>query len=375
MGVKSILKVKLKNRAYPIYIGQNIFKKIPSLFSRIKTGNKVMIITNPLLAKYFGNKLKGLLESKTDKDIYLLVLPLEEKNKNLKTIERIFQELTKNNFERSSSLIALGGGVIGDIVGYASATYLRGINYFQVPTTLLAQVDSSVGGKTAVNLATGKNLVGAFYQPKAVFIDSDPLESLSKKEWLGGLAEVIKYGVIQDKALFAYLEKLFPVLPAPKKICLKDFDLQKIIKRCCEIKANVVSKDEKESGLRAILNYGHTIGHAIEILTKHKYNHGEAVALGMTAASYIAEDMHLVNNSFVQRQKNLLKKVGLPIMLKNINLRKLIDIMKLDKKVKNGKIRFVLPVKIGKVKIFNNVTTAQIENALQRLQNEKGVLS
>ncbi|MBU0580916.1 MAG: 3-dehydroquinate synthase [Candidatus Margulisbacteria bacterium] len=366
------IKVHLGKRSYPIYLGKNIFRQLPALFSHFKIGKKVMILTNPFLAKIYGKKIKGLLESKTDKEIYLYSLPLEEKNKNIGTVEKIYNALSKYNFERNSSIIALGGGVIGDITGFAAATYLRGINYFQIPTTLLAQVDSSVGGKTGLNLLAGKNLIGAFYQPKAVFIDIGTLESLPKKEWLTGLAEVIKYGVIYDQNIFKLLEQKYHLNIASQKICLKDEDLLKIIKRCCQIKANIVSKDETESGVRAILNYGHTVGHAIEIFTKHRYLHGEAVALGMVAAAYIAERKNIVKKEFVQRQRKLIQGLGLPVFIRGLHPDKLIALMKKDKKVKEAQIRFVLPVRLGKVKIFNNINMNSIKESLLRLASEKG---
>jgi 3-dehydroquinate synthase len=372
MGKLTKLTVSLGDRSYPIYIGSDLLLDIPKYLSSTDIGKKLMILTNPLLKKLYGQALLNAFESQGGWAVQLLSLPLEEKNKDLRTVEMIYEQLAKNNFDRSSSILALGGGVIGDVAGYAAAAYLRGINFFQVPTTLLAQVDSSVGGKTGVNIPEGKNLVGAFYQPKAVFIDVSTLNTLPVRELRCGLAEVVKYGVIRDKPLFELLEKkaedLYDSPPA-----FKEFELKDMIVRCCGIKAAIVSKDEKEKGVRAILNYGHTVGHALEKASKHAYTHGDAVSLGMMAAAYIAEEMRLITKETVNRQREVLKNFGLPVRLpRNISLKTILTYMRRDKKIKDGVVRFVLPVRLGNVKIFAKINNAQITTALKRLSGEKG---
>ncbi|MCK4249385.1 MAG: 3-dehydroquinate synthase, partial [Candidatus Omnitrophica bacterium] len=250
------------------------------------------------------------------------------------------------------SILSLSGGVIGDLSGFVAATYMRGIAYVQVPTTLLAQVDSSVGGKTGVNLLRGKNLVGAFYQPRLVYIDTDVLKTLSDDELKAGLAEVVKYGVIRDKKLFEYLEENID------KILKKDpAMLEHIIACSCRIKAEVVSEDEKESGLRAILNYGHTIGHAIEATSGYgMYKHGQAVAIGMVYAGRIALKLEMISQEALQRQTDLLKKIGLPVELPDMDLTKITEAILLDKKIEADKIRFILPQRIGKVIIHPDIS-------------------
>ncbi|MDO8746914.1 MAG: 3-dehydroquinate synthase, partial [Thermodesulfovibrionales bacterium] len=249
-------------------------------------------------------------------------------------------------------LIALGGGVIGDITGFVASTYMRGIDYIQIPTPLLAQVDSSVGGKTGVNHKLGKNMIGTFYQPKLVWIDIDILKTLPQKEFFAGLAEVIKYGVIWDAKLFAFLEN-----NRDKILRLDEKSLTHIIKRSCEIKAEVVSKDEREAGLRAILNYGHTIGHAIETATGYKkYLHGEALTIGMFIEAEIAESLKLLKEKTVQRIKSLIESYGLPTKIPvRINRNALLASMQLDKKAVAGELKFILPERIGKVRIQKGI--------------------
>ena len=258
--------------------------------------------------------------------------------------------------DRDSPLIALGGGVIGDITGFVAATYMRGIPYVQVPTTLLAQVDSSVGGKTAVNHPKGKNMIGAFYQPLFVFIDVKTLDTLETREIRAGLAEVVKYGIIRSEELFSYLENNID-----KILSLDESAIRHIIKISCEIKASVVAADEREAGLRAILNFGHTFGHAVEALTHYKqYRHGEAVAIGMLFATKLSHKMGLSSDDMVERLSSLLKNIGLPLGDKAYPAAEYIKSMMLDKKVVAGKLRFVLPEGMGRVTI-ENVSTKDCE--------------
>jgi 3-dehydroquinate synthase len=292
----------------------------------------------------------------------LVTIPAGEKAKNLRTVEACYNQLAAHRLERESFVVALGGGVVGDLAGFVAASYLRGIPFVQVPTTLLAQVDSSVGGKTGVNLRAGKNLVGAFYQPRLVLCDLDTLKTLPEREFRAGLAEVIKYGIIFDAALFARIEKELPeILKRNQKI------LAPIVARCCEIKARVVSQDETESGLRAILNFGHTIGHAIENgLGYGKFLHGEAIAIGQAAEARLSQKILKLPERDSERIENLFERAGLPTRIKlNSSQRgKFFDAMRLDKKARDGEIRFVLARRIGKVEFGQKVPSGVIEPAL-----------
>ncbi len=277
-------------------------------------------------------------------------------------MEKCHDQLAAHRLERKSFIIALGGGVVGDLAGFVAATYLRGIPFVQVPTTLLAQVDSSVGGKTAVNLKSGKNLVVVFYQPQLVLCDLDALKTLPKREYVSGLAEVIKYGIIYDAVLFAQLERNLT------KVLQRDAaTLAAVIARCCEIKANVVGQDETESGLRAILNFGHTIGHAIENSSGYgKYLHGEAISIGQVAAAKLSHTILGLPSSDAGRIENLFVRSGLPVKIKlnSARRKKLFAAMKLDKKVSDGDVKFVLAEKIGRVKFGCKVTAAAINGVI-----------
>lgn len=287
-------------------------------------------------------------------DAVLLTIPHGEKSKSLKTAEKLLTTMTLLGFTRQDAVITLGGGVVGDLGGFIASVFMRGINYIHVPTTLLAMVDSSIGGKTGVDLATGKNLAGTFHQPKAVLIDQTVLKTLPKDEILNGAAEIIKCGVIADEPLFNLLEK-----DIKKLLKLEKNITNKIITRCCKLKASIVSKDEKEGNLRKILNYGHTIGHAIELLSKHKISHGRAIAIGMILINQIAYKKNLLSGKSKERINNLIKNTGLVSRsenLKKYNPDKLWEVMQRDKKVKDGKINFIIPTKIGKVRIYDKIT-------------------
>ena len=269
--------------------------------------------------------------------------------------------LIENKFERNSFIIALGGGVIGDIAGFAAATYLRGVPYIQIPTSLLAQVDSSVGGKTGVDHALGKNLIGAFYQPVLVWIDLDVLKTLPRRELVAGMGEVVKYGVIADEQFFKYIEEHYENI-----LSLEREALIHTVARSCEIKAMVVSSDEREKGLRAILNFGHTIGHAIETITCYKkYRHGEAVAMGMVCAARLASIIHLCSEDVYVRLERLCRLIGLKTSLPDVDFPVLRDILQRDKKVINEKVRFVLPVRLGEVKVVEDIDNNVLQEAVQ----------
>lgn len=334
--------------------------------SRLKLGKKVLVVSNPVIFKKYGKRAIAALEL-VGYEVTSCILPAGERFKTLKSLQKIYDIALQNRLERTSTMVALGGGVIGDMTGFAAATWLRGINVVQVPTSLLAMVDSSVGGKTGVNHPQGKNLIGAFHQPRFVLIDSSVLKTLPPREFRAGMAEVIKYGIIWDEELFTKLEQ------SKRLDQLRYLDeelLQIILSSSCQAKADVVSKDEKEAGLRAILNYGHTIGHAVESLTGYKLvNHGEAVAIGMVAAGQIARKLQMWNTVDAQRQDALIQKAGLPIKLPTgVDIEAIIDTLQTDKKVKDGKVRFVLPTGIGKVIVTDQVPADVIRQVLQQMQ-------
>jgi 3-dehydroquinate synthase len=292
----------------------------------------------------------------------LITLPAGEKAKNLKNVQTCYDQLARHHLERSSFIVALGGGVVGDLAGFVAATYLRGIDFVQVATTLLAQVDSSVGGKVGVNLKAGKNLVGAFYQPKVVLCDPQTLSSLPRREFRSGLAEVIKYGIIYDPSFFGALER-----DLPKLLKQDSQTLEEVVARCCEIKAEIVAADEKESGLRAILNFGHTIGHAIEAVCGYgAYLHGEAISIGQVAAAKISASQAGLPKSDLERIANLFRCAGLPtsIQLTAPQRTRLLEAMRLDKKVQAGEVQFVLAKRIGQVVCGHKVPPKEIVKAL-----------
>lgn len=291
-----------------------------------------------------------------------IVVPAGETAKNLATVHACYDKLAAHRLERKSFIVALGGGVVGDLAGFVAATYLRGIPFVQVPTTLLAQVDSSVGGKVGVNLKAGKNLVGAFHQPRFVLCDLDTLRTLPEREFRAGLAEVIKYGIIYDAALFRALERdMDKLLARDQKL------LTAVVARCCEIKAEVVGQDETESGLRAILNFGHTIGHGLEAISRYgKYLHGEAISVGQAAAARLSAQQLGLSDVEVRRIIILLRGAGLPtsVNLNHAQRRGLTAAMKLDKKVSGGEIKFVLARRIGRVEFGQKVPAARLEAVL-----------
>ncbi|MBU0671843.1 MAG: 3-dehydroquinate synthase [Candidatus Margulisbacteria bacterium] len=364
------IKVELKDRSYDIIVGSGILDELGENIKDEQLGKKIFIITDPLVNDLYGDKLRSGLKGFTHQT---LEVPCGERYKNLKMASSLYDQLVKSAAHRDSVIIALGGGVIGDLAGFVAATYMRGINLIQVPTTLLAQVDAAIGGKTGVNHSRGKNLIGAFYQPKKVYIDIQALSTLPARELRTGLAEVVKYGVIEDADFFKFLEanshhlntKAFES-PDTLRAALKVWQI--IVAESAKIKAKVVAKDETETGLRMILNYGHTIGHAIEALTRYKaYNHGEAVAIGMVAAARIANRMKMINQEAVLRIVNLLEKLGLPIEVKGLSAKKIINALQIDKKVREGKVQFVLPEKIGKVVIRNNLALKTINSVLAEM--------
>jgi 3-dehydroquinate synthase len=355
------IRVEFGERSYDIITGSNILEGIGDALKPFGLSPKVAIITNPTVFSLYGKRVSDSVK-KAGFDLLVVTIPDGEQYKNLDTLKNIYDELLKFKLDRKSALIALGGGVVGDITGFAASTYMRGIPCIQVPTTLLSQVDSSVGGKTGVDHEFGKNMIGTFWQPGLVWIDVETLITLPKRELLAGLAEVIKYGIIYDERLFEFLEV------NKEKILNLDTDaLTYIIRRSCEIKADVVSKDEREAGLRSILNYGHTIGHAIETVTGYtRFLHGEAVAIGMYLEARLSQTLNLIDKDQVFRIKAVIDSYGLPSEMEaDIAINGILSSMQLDKKAVAGKLKFILPEKIGRVKIYKEATEKSIRESLQ----------
>ena len=342
------LTVNLAERSYPIHVGAGLLTS-SELFVPHIAGRRVMIVTNDTVAPLYLDVLRNTL---ADYQVDTLILPDGEAHKTLTSFEQIMSALLEGTHGRDTTLIALGGGVIGDLVGFAAACYQRGVPFIQVPTTLLSQVDSSVGGKTAVNHPLGKNMIGAFYQPKAVIIDIDCLRSLPERELAAGMAEVVKYGIIWDTDFFSWLESHIVDIQA-----LSPAALSTVILRCCAIKADVVSQDETETGVRALLNLGHTFGHAIEAEQGYgNWLHGEAVSAGMVQAAETSLRLGLLSQDDVERIKALLKAAKLPITAPaNMSYDDYIHHMLRDKKAKSGKLRLVLPQAIGRADLFTDV--------------------
>lgn len=332
------LKVALGERSYPIFIGAGL---LDSDLLKQYAGDEVLLVSNTTVAPLYLDQVKASL-GKADADV--VVLPDGEQYKTLDYLNKIFDRLLKRNHSRTTRLIALGGGVVGDMTGFAAACYQRGIDFVQLPTTLLAQVDSSVGGKTAVNHALGKNMIGAFHQPRAVIIDTDVLATLPTRELAAGLAEVIKYGLIRDADFFSWLESNIGALLARESDALAY-----CIAACCQNKASVVAADETEQGIRAILNLGHTFGHAIETYTGYSsWLHGEAVACGMVMACEFSQRLGMLDATVVERAKQLLARVALPRTAPTaMTADDFLTLMAHDKKVRHGRLRLVLLQGLG----------------------------
>ena len=353
------ISVDLKNRDYPIYFtaskdfNSKILKHIESQY--------ILIVTNETIAPIYLDYWVKLLES-NGFNVQSCILPDGEQYKNWATLEKIFDQLLEKTYSRNSTLLALGGGVIGDMTGFAASVYQRGVRFVQVPTTLLAQIDSSVGGKTAINHPLGKNMIGTFYQPDAVYIQTDVLETLSKRQFNSGLAEVIKYGCIDDFDFFCYLEN-----NVNKILSLESDALIFIIKKCCQIKAKIVVQDETElTGQRALLNFGHTFGHAIEAKQQYKgLLHGEAVAVGMLIATKLSITLGLIGDAFYDRLETLLIKAGLPVSIpEGITSEDFLYYMRKDKKSSHGHIKLILLEKLGKAKLYDDIDEAVISACL-----------
>lgn len=353
-----IVNVNLNEKSYPIVIAAGLLNN-DELLEKYLPYQQLFFVSNETIAPLY---LQQITAKYPHKKISEIILPDGEQFKTLVTVEKIFDKLMQETFDRGVALCALGGGVVGDMTGFAAACYRRGVDFIQLPTTLLAQVDAAVGGKTAVNHPLGKNMIGAFYQPRAVLIDVSVLNTLPAREYRAGLAEVVKYGLISDAAFFYWLIENADAIIAKELAYLVP-----MIKRCCEIKADVVSIDEHESGLRAILNFGHTFAHAIEAVTNYTvWLHGEAVAIGMVAASYLSLKLKRITTEEFASIVTLLKKFNLPVALRDpIDKAILKRYMAQDKKIINGKLKLILLESIGKAVISADVLEGLLDDALQ----------
>ena len=353
------LTVGLGERSYPIHIGSGLLEQAELIRGHVRRG-RVFIVTNTTVAPLYLEKLQSNLRS-VDVNTESVILQDGEQYKNSDTLNHIYDALLQARCERTTPLIALGGGVVGDITGYAAATYLRGVPFIQVPTTLLAQVDSSVGGKTGVNHPLGKNMIGAFYQPKLVLADTDVLNTLPDKELSAGVAEVIKYGLIRDLPFLEWLESNI------EKLLRRDPDtLQYAIASSCQNKAELVMADERESGQRALLNLGHTFGHAIESgMGYGKWLHGEGVSAGTLMAADLSQRLGWLSTEDVTRIRKLFERAGLPTIAPDLGIERYLELMELDKKVEGGKMRFVLLKAIGKAVVAGDVPPELLKRTLQ----------
>ena len=356
------LQVALDERSYPIYIGRDLLSQ-PELLTQHINSNEVLVVTNETVAPLY---LQSVLDVLTDYRCESVVLPDGEQYKTLEVLNQVFDQLLTSHFSRQVTLIALGGGVIGDMAGFAAACYQRGVPFIQIPTTLLSQVDSSVGGKTAVNHALGKNMIGAFYQPQCVIADTDSLNTLEDRQLSSGLAEVIKYGLINDPDFFTWLEQNMPALRAREPDVLAE-----AIERSCVDKANLVAADELEHGVRALLNLGHTFGHAIETgMGYGNWLHGEAIACGMVMAADLSQRLGWLTAQDVDRIKDILMSAGLPITTpQGMTVEQFMTLMSVDKKVQNGVIRLVLLQDIGKAVISDDYSSDLLTETLESFQH------
>jgi 3-dehydroquinate synthase len=354
-----IIRVRSAAGEYAVLCGAGVLRDAATEIAQLGEFSSVHVLTSPKVWRAVGKAVKAAIPRSASRNVHLF--DDAETKKNMRTVELICRKLTRAGADRRSLIIGVGGGVVGDVAGFVAASYLRGVALVHVPTTLVAQVDSSIGGKTGVNLPEGKNLVGAFYPPRLVVIDTDLLRSLPERQYRSGIAEVIKYGVIADAELFDYLEQnMEKLLPHDRG------GLEYVIPRCVEIKADVVSRDERESGLREILNFGHTFGHALESVTKYRcYLHGEAVAWGMVAAALLGRELGITRNDDVSRMVSLIGRIGKMPGWPRVTHKILIAAMLSDKKTRAGTLRFVVSPRIGEAHSSEAVSMAALERAMQ----------
>lgn len=362
LGYMRKIGVHLGEHSYEIQIGGRALEAMEAFVRSSGFSKKALVVSDAAVGKIYGKKILASL-GKAGLEAQIYIVAPGEPSKSLAAAEGIYTEAIRRGLDRNAAIFALGGGVVGDLTGFVAATYLRGVPFIQIPTSLLAQVDSSVGGKVAVNHPLGKNLIGAFYQPRAVFIDPAMLQSLPEREIYTGLAEVVKYGLIDDGAFFEELER------GAERILHLDLDaMADIIARSCEIKAKVVGQDEKETGLRMILNFGHTIAHAIESDTGYaRYNHGEAVAIGMYGAAILSRSLGLLASDEVERILASLQRFRLPWRTAECSAEGLFQLLSRDKKTVDGDVRWVLLETIGKCRIEKGVPQAAVMKALEEV--------
>lgn len=358
------ITVKLGKRSYPIKIGNGILVEAGAHISRLNLGSNGIIITNPRIKRLYGAILKKSL-AKKGIGAHILTVPDSESSKSYKVFSGLINKIAKLDKGRKPFIVAFGGGVIGDLAGFAAAAYRRGVSLVQIPTTLVAQVDSSIGGKVAIDLPVAKNLVGAFYQPRIVISDISLLKTLPEREIKCGLSEIIKYSIINSRAFFDFLSRNIASLKRLEKRNLKH-----VVRKCCLIKSKVVSADEKDvKGVRAALNYGHTIGHAIEAASGYigTYNHGEAIAIGMIAAAIISNKMGMLSKKELTEIKSIIAKTKLPTRAKGFKSPKILAALCHDKKFTHGINRFVLPVRIGRIRVVENVPKKLVAEVIREI--------
>jgi 3-dehydroquinate synthase len=355
------IRVSLEDRSYAIHIGSGVLRSLPRLIRANGLGRVAIIITTPRVHRLLGRLVSGELR-RAGVDIHILEVPDTEKSKSADEALRLIEKITRLEKSRKVFLVALGGGVVGDLTGFVAAIYKRGIPYIQIPTTLLAQIDSSIGGKTAVDTAFGKNLIGAFHQPRLVLSDTRLLKTLPRRQILSGLAEGIKYGAIHDASFFAFIEKAIDQI-----LALEPGATSRLIETSSRIKAGIVSRDERDTkDARIILNFGHTFGHAVEAASRFKITHGEAVAIGMVLACRLSEKLGLLDAASARRVSRLIQKAGLPATIPSfVKTASILKALAHDKKFSRGKTRFVCLTRIGQTRIKENVSPALIQNLIK----------
>jgi len=364
VATQTTVRVDLGERSYEIAIASQWLDQAGQWIPKAGKFSHAVVITDENVETPHATTVAESL-AENDIAVDLVVVAAGEETKCVGVADQLWQQLVELGTDRTSMVIAVGGGVVGDLAGFIAATYARGLRFVQVPTTLLAQVDSSVGGKVAINLPQAKNMVGAFWQPTAVMIDTHTMSTLARREYCAGLGEVIKYGVIQDAQFFAYLEEHSEAINARDNDCLRE-----VVAQCCRLKAEVVQADEREqSGRRAILNYGHTFGHALETVSGYgRLLHGEAVAIGMMCAARLAQQLGMVDDSLAERQQALLRTFDLPVAVPAVDLDAVLDAMQHDKKVAHGTLRFILPTRLGAVRLVPDIDPKLVREALEAQQ-------
>ncbi len=358
------LKVRLGSNSYPIFIGDQQWNKLPELLKLYAAPNHIIIITDRQVARLYLEPFSDAL-SKAGFAVKSITVEAGEGAKSLGVYEDIITKMLQYGAARDWGVVALGGGVIGDLAGFVAATFMRGLPFYQVPTTLLAQVDASIGGKVGINHPMGKNLIGAFYQPKLVFIDMHFLRSLPEAEIISGMAEIVKHGIIADRGLFLLCE-----MEMKRLLAIETEPIQQAVFQSCQIKARIVEEDEKEAGIRAILNYGHTIGHALEAASGYRaLRHGEAVFWGMLAEAWISHAIGELPEAEFQRLERFFAQIPLKAALDGIDMDEVFSLMSYDKKKKAGKIRFALPVTVGETRLFDDISEDLLRQALSYIQS------